>query len=192
MTMIGNDLSVLINAFCPSSEKRASSAPMSPAGRVCLDIFSPPPGDSDVISQVERLSSIETKIARMAPDVSRRLDITCMVVSRVGGCNLTLPERRSLSTAPWDLNNRAENSHQPTRRRKRITKRFKSARQAQRFLSVHDQIANLFHIPYPESATAAARRASRDCGFAVWRQISNTSAVLTPKTRRLSPEVPLT
>jgi putative transposase len=36
------------------------------------------------------------------------------------------------------LNNRAENSHQPTRRRERIMKRFKSAGQAQRFLSVHD------------------------------------------------------
>ncbi|BBB96544.1 putative transposase [Bradyrhizobium elkanii] len=47
------------------------------------------------------------------------------------------------------LNNRAENSHQPTRRRERITKRFKSSHQAQRFLSVHDQVANLFHIPYP-------------------------------------------
>src|ERR1700752_2055542 len=42
------------------------------------------------------------------------------------------------------LNNRAENSHQPTRRRERIMKRFKSPRQAQRFLSVHDQIANVF------------------------------------------------
>jgi DDE domain len=31
------------------------------------------------------------------------------------------------------LNNRAENSHQPTRRRERIMKRFKSAGQAQRF-----------------------------------------------------------
>jgi hypothetical protein len=30
---------------------------------VCFDIFSPPPGDSDVISQVDRLSSNETKIA---------------------------------------------------------------------------------------------------------------------------------
>ncbi|MEY9880542.1 transposase-like protein [Bradyrhizobium sp. USDA 328] len=48
------------------------------------------------------------------------------------------------------LNNRAENSHQPTRRRERIMKRFKSSRQAQRFLSVHDQVANLFHIPIPE------------------------------------------
>jgi putative transposase len=42
------------------------------------------------------------------------------------------------------LNNRAENSHQPTRRRERIMKRFKSAGQAQDFLSVHDQVANLF------------------------------------------------
>jgi transposase-like protein len=41
------------------------------------------------------------------------------------------------------LNNRAENSHQPTRRRERIMKRFKSPRQAQRFLSTHDQVANV-------------------------------------------------
>jgi putative transposase len=75
------------------------------------------------------------------------------------------------------LNNRAENSHQPTRRRERIMKRFKSARQAQRFLSVHDQIANLFHIPYPESATAAARRASRERAFAVLSEITKTNAV---------------
>ena len=74
------------------------------------------------------------------------------------------------------LNNRAENSHQPTRRRERIMKRFKSARQAQRFLSVHDQVANLFHIPYPESATADFRRASRERAFAAWREISKTGA----------------
>jgi putative transposase len=41
------------------------------------------------------------------------------------------------------LNNRAENSHQPTRRRERIMKRFKSPRQVQQFLSTHDQIANV-------------------------------------------------
>ena len=47
---------------------------------------------------------------------------------------------------PKDLNNRAENSHQPTRRRERQTKRFKSAGQARRFLSAHAQINNLFHL----------------------------------------------
>ena len=69
------------------------------------------------------------------------------------------------------LNNRAENSHQPTRRRERIMKRFKSSRQAQQFLSVHDQVANLFHVPYPETAAAEERRAMRDRAFAVWRDI---------------------
>ena len=74
------------------------------------------------------------------------------------------------------LNNRAENSHQPTRRRERIMKRFKSARQAQRFLSVHDQVANLFHIPHPNSVTAKFRRATREQAFATWREISKTGA----------------
>jgi putative transposase len=45
------------------------------------------------------------------------------------------------------LNNRAENSHQPVRRRERIIKRFKSPRHLQCFVSIHDPIANLFHIP---------------------------------------------
>src|ERR1019366_7400064 len=106
MTMIGNDFPVRANAFCLNSEKRASSADMSPAGTLCFDIF-PPPGDSEVISQVERLSSKEMKIAPrsvwMALGASGRSAIICMAVSRVGGRNLTLPERRSLSTSPWDL-----------------------------------------------------------------------------------------
>jgi putative transposase len=39
------------------------------------------------------------------------------------------------------LNNRSEASHRHTRRREKITGRFKSSRQAQQFLSVHDQTA---------------------------------------------------
>jgi putative transposase len=58
------------------------------------------------------------------------------------------------------LNNRAENSHQPTRRRERIMKRFKSPRQVQRFLSIHDQIANLFSRR-PNQDTAAKFHAAR-------------------------------
>ena len=52
------------------------------------------------------------------------------------------------------------------------------SRQAQRFLSVHDQVANLFHVPYPDSATADVRRASRDRAFTVWRDISKTGAAV--------------
>jgi hypothetical protein len=49
---------------------------MSPADTPCFDIFSPPPGEIDVINQVERLSSNETKIAprlvRIAVGSSKR------------------------------------------------------------------------------------------------------------------------
>ena len=43
-------------------------------------------------------------------------------------------------------NNRAELSHQPTRVRERIMRRFKSAAQAQRFLNVHSAVYNLFNL----------------------------------------------
>ncbi len=43
-------------------------------------------------------------------------------------------------------NNRAELSHQPTRVRERVMRRFKSIRQAQRFLTVHAAVYNLFNL----------------------------------------------
>ena len=43
-------------------------------------------------------------------------------------------------------NNRAEVSHQPTRMRERQMRRFKSSRQAQRFLSIHSVVHNLFRV----------------------------------------------
>ena len=68
------------------------------------------------------------------------------------------------------LNNRAENSHQPTRRRERQMKRFKSAGQARRFLSAHDQLNNLFHLRR-DHVTAAEHRASRTQSFHIWAEI---------------------
>ena len=43
-------------------------------------------------------------------------------------------------------NNRAELSHQPTRVRERVMRRFKNMRQAQRFLAVHAAVYNLFNL----------------------------------------------
>src|SRR5690349_12515713 len=71
------------------------------------------------------------------------------------------------------LNNRAENSHQPTRRRERQMKQFKSPGQAQRFLSAHDQINNLFHLRR-DHVTAAEHRASRAQTFQFWTEICST------------------
>ncbi|OYR26022.1 DDE domain protein [Brucella lupini] len=50
------------------------------------------------------------------------------------------------------LNNRAENSHQPIRRRERGMKRFKSARHLQCFASIHDPRSTTFTI-FPETAS---------------------------------------
>jgi putative transposase len=69
------------------------------------------------------------------------------------------------------LNNRAEVSHQPTRRRERQMQRFKSARHAQRFLSSHGQIHNLFQLRR-HLLTAPEHRAARDRAFQTWRDVT--------------------
>src|ERR1700756_1158729 len=49
-------------------------------------------------------------------------------------------------------NNRAENSHQVVRRRERKMQRFKSARSAQRFLSMHGAVHNTFNFQLATSS----------------------------------------
>ena len=70
------------------------------------------------------------------------------------------------------LNNRAENSHQPTRQRERRMKKFKSPDHAQRFLSVFDHIATHFrtmrHRISAERHRALSRQAMR-----VWNEIAH-------------------
>ncbi len=73
-------------------------------------------------------------------------------------------------SAKWQ-NNRAENSHQPTRQRERQMRRFKSAGQAQRFLSAHGPINNLFRCGR-HLMRAAHYRLFRDRTFALWREVT--------------------
>ena len=65
-------------------------------------------------------------------------------------------------------NNRAELSHQPTRDRERGMRRFKSSRQAQRFLSVHAVVYNLFNIGR-HLVTAKNYRMLRIRAFVSWK-----------------------
>ncbi len=69
------------------------------------------------------------------------------------------------------LNNRAENSHRPTRRRERQMQRFKSVRQAQRFLSAHAFISGHFR-PRRHLLTASQCRAVRARAFEIWTQVT--------------------
>ena len=69
-------------------------------------------------------------------------------------------------------NNRAEVSHQPTRQRERQMRRFKSAAHAQRFLSVHGAVRNLFNL-------SRHRLRSRDYRLLRGRAFSAWSEVVT-------------
>jgi putative transposase len=53
--------------------------------------------------------------------------------------------------------------------------RFKSARQAQRFLSAHDQINNLFQLRR-DHVSADQHRAAKTRAFRIWAELSGTAA----------------
>ena len=74
------------------------------------------------------------------------------------------------STARYE-NNRAEVSHQPTRQRERQMRRFKSSAQAQRFLSVHGVVGNLFRVGR-HLLRAVHYRMFRSQAFGAWQQVS--------------------
>ena len=65
-------------------------------------------------------------------------------------------------------NNRAENSHQPTRRRERKMQGFKSHGSAQRFLSTHAAVYNTFYVQR-HLTSAATHRALRASAMNTWQ-----------------------
>jgi putative transposase len=77
------------------------------------------------------------------------------------------------------LNDRCEVSHQPTRRRERHMRRFKSAGQAQQFLAIYTPIHNHFQLRR-HCLSANEYRAARDRAFAAWRNA--TGATLAGST----------
>ncbi|MSP50878.1 MAG: IS6 family transposase [Alphaproteobacteria bacterium] len=68
-------------------------------------------------------------------------------------------------------NNRAENSHQPTRRRERKMQGFKSRGSAQRFLSTHAAVYNTFNVER-HLTSASTHRTFRAAAMATWREVT--------------------
>ena len=69
------------------------------------------------------------------------------------------------------LINRAENSHQPTRKRERVMQRFKSAGHAERFLSAFGPIREHF-CPRRHRLNAEAYRQERAHRFRIWKDVT--------------------
>ncbi|MFJ8596416.1 IS6 family transposase [Streptomyces sp. NPDC093598] len=79
---------------------------------------------------------------------------------------------------PKYLNNRAENSHQPTRQRERAMKGFRSVGGAQRFLSAFSGITPHFR-PRRHLIPAHDYRAEMTVRFAIWEQITQVAGLAT-------------
>jgi len=73
-------------------------------------------------------------------------------------------------TGRW-LNNRAENSHQPFRRRERAMAKFRSAKSLQKFASIHSSVHNHFnqerHLYSRQNF-----KLNRSAALAEWRQLA--------------------
>jgi putative transposase len=71
---------------------------------------------------------------------------------------------------PKGLNNRAENSHQPTRQRERLMRRFKSPEHAQSFLGPFGAVGDHFRVRRYRTA-ATVRRQLLEERHSSWRQV---------------------
>ena len=69
------------------------------------------------------------------------------------------------------LNNRAENSHQPFRRRERAMQRFRSPKTLQKFSSVHAQVHNQFNQER-HLVTRQVYKQRRSAALAEWRALA--------------------
>ena len=73
-------------------------------------------------------------------------------------------------TGRW-MNNRAENSHQPFRRRERAMAKFRSVKSLQKFASIHASVHNHFnqerHLNHRENY-----KLKRSAALAEWRQLA--------------------
>jgi transposase-like protein len=76
-------------------------------------------------------------------------------------------------------NNRAENPHQPTRRRERKMQGFKSVGSAQRFLSTHAATYNTFNVQR-HLTSARTHRAFRASALQTWRELVGRG-LITPR-----------
>jgi putative transposase len=124
----------------------------------------------DVLVQSKRNKHAALKLMRkllkkyaMAPD---RLVTDDLRSYRAAARELGIEDRHGRGR--WK-NNRAENSHQPTRRREIKMQRFKSAGSAQRFLSTHAAIFSTFNVQR-HLTSATTHRTLRAAATNTWRE----------------------
>ena len=101
----------------------------------------------DVVIQYRRNTKAATRLLRKLLR-NQGIKPKRIVTDRLGsyGAALKLLGLKELHDVGGRKNNRAECSHVPVRRRERKSQKFRSVRNAQKLLSAHSQIYNLFNL----------------------------------------------
>lgn len=86
-----------------------------------------------------------------------------------GAAMKELRPSRHQTEGRW-INNRAENSHQPFRRRERAMLRFRQMRCLQKFASIHASVHNHFNLERGLSSRSVYKL-NRDAALAEWRDL---------------------
>jgi putative transposase len=96
---------------------------------------------------------------------------TCITTDKLKSYAVAIRQERILAVHDQGLRakNRAENSHQPVRRRERKQQRFKSPGSAQRFLSIHAAAYNTFYVQR-HLLSRRVFKAFRAETFAIWHR----------------------
>ena len=100
----------------------------------------------DLVVQRRRNTKVALRLLRQLLK-NQGVEPTKIVTDRLGsyGAALKILGLKHLHDVGGRKNNRAECSHVPIRRRERKSQRFRSVRNAQKLLSAHGQIYNLFN-----------------------------------------------
>ena len=150
----------------------------------------PPPGGVEVsflLARLWRAVDAEGEVLDVLVQSKRNKHAALKLMRKLLRKYAVVPDRlvtddlRSYRAATLDLgidhlhdrgrwkNNRAENSHQPTRRRERKMQRFKSAGTAQKFLSTHAAAYNTFNVQR-HLTSAKSHCVLRAAAMTTWRE----------------------
>ena len=110
------------------------------------------------------------KFLRKAMDKHGRPEVVVTDRLRSYGAALTEIGATARQETARGLNNRAENTHLPFRRRERAMQRFRRMRSSQMFVSVHASVTNHFNLE--RSLTSRSNfKLNRTAALAEWRQL---------------------
>src|SRR5271154_5551071 len=124
--------------------------------------MSAPPGSESIIPEIRRHRSLQQNPPRSI--VTDGLRAYSAAMNEIG----VAAERHEVGGR---LNNRAENSHQPFRRRERAMQRFRSLKTLQKFSSVHAQVHNQFNQER-HLVTRQVYKQRRSAALAEWRALA--------------------